>query len=47
VARSLAEAIPGARLEVIPNAGHMAPYENHSLANVVILRYLKSLEESR
>ena len=47
VARSLAEAIPGARLEVIPKAGHMAPYENHSVANVVILRFLKSLEERR
>ena len=46
VARSLAEAIPGARLEVISKAGHMAPYENHSVANVVILRFLNSLEES-
>lgn len=45
VARSLAEAIPGARLEVISKSGHMAPYENPSVANTVILRFLKSLEE--
>jgi pimeloyl-ACP methyl ester carboxylesterase len=45
VARSLAEAIPGARLEVIPAAGHMAPYENPSVANAVILRFLESLED--
>jgi pimeloyl-ACP methyl ester carboxylesterase len=45
VARSLAEAIPGAHLEVIPNSGHMAPYENPSVANAAILRFLKSLED--
>ncbi len=45
VAKSLAEAIPGAQLEVIPDAGHMAPYENPSVANGVILRFLQSLED--
>jgi pimeloyl-ACP methyl ester carboxylesterase len=45
VAKSLAEAIPGARLEVIPDAGHMAPYENSAVSNAVILRFLESLEE--
>jgi 3-oxoadipate enol-lactonase len=45
VAKSLAEAIPGARLEVIAKAGHMAPYENPSVANTVIFRFLKSLED--
>jgi 3-oxoadipate enol-lactonase len=45
VAKSLAEAIPGARLEVIAKAGHMAPYENPSAANTVIFRFLKSLED--
>jgi 3-oxoadipate enol-lactonase len=45
VARSLAEAIPGARLEVIPKAGHMAPYENPSVANAAILGFLQSLED--
>ena len=45
VARSLAEAIPGARLEVIAKAGHLAPYENPAAANTVIFRFLKSLED--
>jgi pimeloyl-ACP methyl ester carboxylesterase len=44
VARSLAEAIPGARLELIPGAGHMAPYENPAAANAAIRRFLQSLE---
>jgi pimeloyl-ACP methyl ester carboxylesterase len=44
VARSLAEAIPGAHLEVIPEAGHMAPYENPSVVNAAILIFLRSLE---
>ncbi len=43
-AKAMAEAIPNARLEVIPRAGHMAPYENPSVANAAILRFLKSLE---
>ena len=43
-AQAMAEAIPNARLEVIPQAGHMAPYENPSAANAAILRFLKSLE---
>jgi len=43
-AKALAAAIPNARVEVIPESGHMAPYENPSAANAVILRFLKSLE---
>ena len=43
-AQAMAEAIPNARLEVIPQAGHMAPYENHAAATAAILRFLKSLE---
>ena len=43
-AKSMAEALPNARLEVIPQAGHMSPYENPSEADAVILRFLKSLE---
>ena len=27
-AQAMADAIPGARLDVIPDAGHLAPYEN-------------------
>jgi pimeloyl-ACP methyl ester carboxylesterase len=43
-ARSMADALPNARLEVIAGAGHMAPYENPADANAVILRFLRSLE---
>ena len=45
VAKSLAQAIPGARLEVIARAGHLAPYENPPAANAAILRFLRSLED--
>jgi pimeloyl-ACP methyl ester carboxylesterase len=43
-ARAMAQSIPNAQVEVIPNAGHMAPYENPSVANAAILRFLQSLE---
>jgi len=46
-AKALSDAIPDARLEIIPRAGHMAPYENPAVANAVILRFLKSLEDRR
>lgn len=42
-ARAMAEAIPGARLEIIPNAGHLAPLENAAASNAAILRFLSSL----
>jgi pimeloyl-ACP methyl ester carboxylesterase len=42
--KSMAEALPNARLEVISRAGHLAPYENPSDANAAILRFLKTLE---
>jgi len=42
-AQDLADAIAGARLEVIPAAGHLAPYENHAVANAVLLRFLDGL----
>jgi 3-oxoadipate enol-lactonase len=45
VATSLAEAIPGARLVLIPKAGHMAPYENPSATNAAILGFLQGLED--
>jgi pimeloyl-ACP methyl ester carboxylesterase len=41
--QALADAIPGARLEVIPEAGHLAPYENHAVANAVMLQFLDGL----
>ena len=37
-AQALADGITQARLEVVPEAGHMAPYENPAVANAVILR---------
>ena len=43
-AQALADAIAGARLEVVPEAGHLAPYENSAVANAVILRFLESLD---
>lgn len=43
-AMAMADAIPGARLEVVPAAGHLAPYENPTVANGVILRFLEGLE---
>ena len=42
-AQALSRAIAGARLEVIPNCGHMAPYENPSFTNSVIEGFLDSL----
>jgi pimeloyl-ACP methyl ester carboxylesterase len=42
-AREITDALPDARLEVIPAAGHLAPYENPPAANEVMLRYLKEL----
>jgi pimeloyl-ACP methyl ester carboxylesterase len=43
-AQALADAIAGARLEVVPEAGHLAPYENFAVANAVILRFLEGLD---
>ena len=43
-AREIAAAIPHARLEVIPAAGHLAPYEHPSAANHAIIRFLDSLD---
>jgi 3-oxoadipate enol-lactonase len=45
-AQALADAIPGSRLEVIPEAGHLAPYENPAIANSVILGFLDGLPSS-
>jgi 3-oxoadipate enol-lactonase len=44
-AKAMADAIPKARLEVIPDAGHLAPYENYADANQVILQFLKGLKD--
>lgn len=45
-ARDMAAAIPNARFEVIPDAGHMAPYENPAAANAAILSFLRQLSDS-
>jgi 3-oxoadipate enol-lactonase len=45
-AREIAAALPDARLEVIPAAGHLAPYENPAAANAVIRRFLERLDRS-
>jgi pimeloyl-ACP methyl ester carboxylesterase len=42
-AQTLVDAIAGAQLEVIADAGHLAPYENHALANAVLLGFLNAL----
>src|SRR5271157_3764665 len=39
-AREMASLFPTARLEVIPQAGHLTPYENPQAANAAILRFL-------
>ena len=43
-ARAMAEAIPAARWEVIPHAGHLAPIENPTAVNRAILSFLKELD---
>lgn len=43
LSRSMASAIPGARLEVIPNVGHLPPLESPSEFNAVLVDFLKSL----
>jgi len=42
-ARAMAEAMPNARLEVVPDAGHMAPVENADACNKAILMFLNDL----
>jgi pimeloyl-ACP methyl ester carboxylesterase len=43
-AREIAQALPDAHLEVIPAAGHLAPYENPTAVNRAILRFLERLD---
>jgi len=42
-ARAMAGALPDARLEVIPDAGHLAPLENPAATNRAILDFLGGL----
>jgi pimeloyl-ACP methyl ester carboxylesterase len=41
--RAMADAIPGARLEVVPEAGHLAPVENPAAVNAAVLGFLNGL----
>jgi 3-oxoadipate enol-lactonase len=43
-ARAMAEALPNGRLEIIPDAGHLAPYENPEAVDRAILDFLRSLD---
>ena len=43
-AREIAAAIPGSVFEIVPSAGHLAPYENPSAANAAMLRFLEGLD---
>jgi pimeloyl-ACP methyl ester carboxylesterase len=40
---SMARLIPGAKLVIIPEAGHMAPLENHQATDTALLGFLQSL----
>ena len=42
-ARAIAEALPDGRLEVVPAAGHLAPFENPEAFDEVVLRFLRGL----
>lgn len=42
-ARNMAAALPNARLDVIPDAGHLAPLENQAASNRAILAFLDGL----
>ena len=46
LARAMASAVPGARLEVIAGAGHLPPLEAPADVNAVLLDFLKSLAGS-
>ncbi len=43
--RAMAETIPGARLVVVPGAGHLAPLENPEVADRAILDFLAGLPD--
>ena len=44
--RSIAAAIPGSELVVIPNSGHMTPLENPAAFNTAIERFLRRVESA-
>ena len=44
--RTVAAAIPGSQIEVLPNAGHMAPMENAALTNAAMQKFLESFNRT-
>jgi 3-oxoadipate enol-lactonase len=42
-ARSMAQAIPGARLAIVPGAGHLPPVEQPSATTQILQDFLRSL----
>jgi pimeloyl-ACP methyl ester carboxylesterase len=47
LARDMAQRIPGAQLAVIPNAGHMAPFEQPEATNVALRRLVRKVAGRR
>jgi YbgC/YbaW family acyl-CoA thioester hydrolase len=43
LARAMASVVPGARLEVVPDAGHLPPLEAPAAVNALLADFLKSL----
>lgn len=43
VGRSMADALPASRFEIIPGAGHLSPSENSEAVNAVILKFLSGV----
>ena len=43
-AQKMAEAIPDAQIVIIPDAGHLAPYENPEATNEAMLHFLRGLD---
>ncbi|MCX7419708.1 MAG: alpha/beta fold hydrolase [Planctomycetia bacterium] len=41
--QTVANAIPGSQIAVLPNAGHMAPMENSAMTNAAMRSFLESL----
>jgi len=46
LARAMASAVPGARLEIVPDVGHLPPLEAPATVNSLLTDFLKSLPPS-
>ena len=46
MAKSIADAIPGARLAVIPAAGHLSNIEQPAIFNTIVLDFLAGASRS-